>query len=85
MARRLKMEEDQLKEYKIRVTYTEILTVEHETVETVEAYSEDEAMDMIGDGLYKDYDEIDNVSYYVLSEKDCSPGHRDDKTVDMFK
>lgn len=85
MARRLKMDKDQLKEYMIRVTYTEIITEEHDKIKIVEAYSEEEAMDMIRDVLYEDYDEIDNISYYVFSEKSCSPGHRDDKTVDMFK
>ena len=79
------MTEDQFKEYKIRTSYTEIITLEEETTRIIEAQSAEEAMEMIERALYREHDEIDDISHDILEVKSCEPGHRDDKTVDMFK
>lgn len=83
------MDEEYPKQYEVDVEY-DIVTVERNfrTV-TVEALDDDEAKEKAKDKIWDrepdDEDNLDFIELKITKVVSTEPGHRDDKTVDMFK
>lgn len=62
------MQENQLKEYKIKTDFTEVIYEEHTVTNIVEAHSEEEAMEIVDEQLYKAHDEINDIVHCTWTQ-----------------
>ena len=82
------MSEEHPKEYEVEVAYETVTTEGYSKTIIVEAFNEDEAIEKAEeevDDYETDCDEVNFIESKIISECSTEPGHRDDKTADMFK